>query len=174
MEGKNLREPLPIRIADFVLSVGAVAAEIVLAMLVIMVTVEVSVRSLFGYTIGIVDELMGYFLVAIVFFGLGKSIKDGALLRVDVFINMLGPRAVRNIDRLFALVGVVVMTLYLRELWVLVSNSFRRGTVSGSAVAIPQWIPQSALAIGSFLAVVGFLVLVFRPAEPSKETDLHQ
>lgn len=173
METKSPQQPVLLRITDFILDIGAVAAAIMLAILVVMVSVEITVRNLLGYTIGIVDELMGYFLVAIVFLGLGKAIKDGALLRVDVFINMLGPRAVRNVDRLFAVVGVIVMTLYVRELWVLVYNSFRRGTVSGSAVAIPLWIPQSALVIGSVFAIIGFVVLVFRPAQPSDETELH-
>lgn len=147
---------------DPVLRIGALASELILASLVVMVNVEIVMRNVFSITIGIVDELMGYFLVAIVFLGLGQSIRQGALLRVDVFINALGNRVRWLLDRVFALIGVAIMSIYVFHLWNLVANSYRRGSVSGSAVAIPLWIPQSFMVVGSILAVVGFAVLVFR------------
>ena len=148
---------------DIILRAGGIAAEIMLASLAVMVTVEVVTRNLFGISIGIVDELMGYFLVGTVFLGLGQSIREGALLRVDVFVNWLSTPVARFLDRAFAIVGVIVLCIYLYELWQLVGSSYRRGAVSGSTVAIPLWVPQSLMVIGVMLGIIGFLVLVFRP-----------
>lgn len=147
---------------DPVLRIGALASELILASLVVMVNVEIVMRNVFSITIGIVDELMGYFLVAIIFLGLGQAIREGALLRVDLFISFLAPWMQRVLDRIFAFVGVVIMSTYVFHLWNLVANSYRRGAVSGSAVAIPLWIPQSFMVIGSCLAVLGFAILIFR------------
>jgi TRAP-type C4-dicarboxylate transport system permease small subunit len=159
-------------VVDGLLRAGAVAAEIMLALLVVMVTVEILMRNLFAISFGIVDELMGYFLVAIVFLGLGQSIREGALLRVDVFLNLLGPKVVRTVDRLYAAVGVVVLGIYLRQLWTLVANSYLRGTASGSAVAIPLWIPQSPMVVGALLGILGFVVLMVAPTR-AREEDMH-
>jgi TRAP-type C4-dicarboxylate transport system permease small subunit len=135
-------------VVDGLLRAGAVAAEIMLALLVVMVTVEILMRNLFTVSFGIVDELMGYFLVAIVFLGLGQSIREGALLRVDVFLNLLG------------------------QLWTLVANSYVRGTASGSAIAIPLWIPQSPMVVGALLGILGFVVLMVAPTR-AREEDMH-
>lgn len=160
-------------IVDRLLLAGAVAAEIILATLVVIVNVEVFLRGLFGISMGIVDELMGYLLVAIVFLGLGQAIRRGALLRVDIFVNAMSVRLARILDRIYALIGVAVLSIYLYQLWLLVAGSYQRGAVSGSTVAIPLWIPQSAMLAGVFLGIIAFMVLTARPATlPSSGVEL--
>jgi TRAP-type C4-dicarboxylate transport system permease small subunit len=150
---------------DRLLLVSALAAEFILATLVVMVNVEILTRNIFGISIGIVDELMGYLLVAIVFLGLGKTIREGALLRCDVFIDLFSTNIARMLDRMFAIIGVLILSVYTYHLWILVAGSYRRGLVSSSGAAIPLWIPQSAMIIGALLSVIAFLVLVVQPAQ---------
>jgi TRAP-type C4-dicarboxylate transport system permease small subunit len=90
-------------------------------------------------------------------------------VRVTLLLESLGPRW-RHVFELLSLAIATLFTGYIAwsiTLYVMDSRTF--GDMAGGLVVIPIWIPQSSLAIGSFLlfvAVADQFVHVLRGNRP--------
>lgn len=129
---------------------------LVLAMMLV-VAIDVFMRAAFGFSLQVSEELAGYLLVALVFSSLAIVAKQGALLRVDFLFLLLGERTQRALDRIYALLGVLFVSVWTYQLGRLVWSSYQREMATNTVLATPLWIPQVIMPIGAalLLAVLG-------------------
>ena len=118
--------PLLTRVID---AAGALAGAFVFAIFFVMLAATV-MRTL-GMRTGGTDDVVSWMTAAAAFFGLAHTFRHGDFVRVTLFT------------------GYVAWSV---TLYVLDSRTF--GDMAGGLVVIPIWIPQSSLAIGSFLLFV--------------------
>jgi len=119
-----------------------------LAITILLVTLEIFLRKLFGLTTYIAEEFSGYLLVAILFFGITYTQSENALIKVDIVTNKLSNR-INNI---------IIIPIYLLSIWCLVLLgkyslnlviwNYRSGIMSLSAFPIPLYLPQSVIVFG--------------------------
>ena len=142
---------------------GWLAAAAVLAILG-LVTVEVVLRTMFGFSTQISDEFSGYLNVGAIYFGLAYALKEGAFVRVEpVYKALRGPAGVAARWAIVSasLAYMAVTTVYFFRYAV---SNFHAGIASTSFSQTPLWIPQAAIVIGSTLLVLQLAAFLLRGA----------
>jgi TRAP-type C4-dicarboxylate transport system permease small subunit len=115
----------------------------------------------------------GYLLVGATFFALADTLRSGGHIRVSLVTQRL-PVAVQTVLEGLVLLVATAFVGYL-SFWMfeMVRDSLRFGDVSAGIVAIPLWIPQLAMLLGTVLlgvALVHTLVDLLHAGRPVIET----
>lgn len=137
---------------------GFYAAMVVLIIMMLMVTTEAVIRSIFGLSMMVADEFAGYCGVWFVCLGLGYSVRNHALMRVDVLYRRLGNFPQKILQVIFDLVSIVISMILCYEFAHLWLQSIRTGVKSVSQAEIPLWIPQVVMPIGMGIVIVALLL----------------
>lgn len=115
-------------------------------------------------------ETAGFCLAASTFFGLAHTFRQGTHIRVTLATRLLKGRA----DQIAHLWGLAVFAgvTGLLSYWSFdfVYDSYRFNDISPGLMAIPFWIPRSAMALGALVLLVALIdefVAVLRGSVPS-------
>lgn len=147
---------------------GALAAVCLAAICVMMLA------QAFGREAGILvrgaDDIVAWLCAATAFLALGHTFRHGELVRVGLWLDMLGARARRfaelaSLGIATAFVGYMVwaVTRFVYESW-------KFNEVAQGLIKLPIWIPQMSLALGVsifFIAVLDELIAVIRRKKPA-------
>ena len=140
---------------------GWLAAAAILGILA-LVTLEVVLRTIFGFSTQVSDEFSGYLNVAAIYFGLAYALKEGAFVRVEpVYKALRGPAAiaVRWVIVVASLAYMAVTAWYFLHYAI---GNFRSGVVSTNFSQTPLWIPQAFIVLGSALLVLQLAAYLLR------------
>lgn len=152
-------------ISRVVYAIGAFA----LIVMTLIILVDIVLRSLFGSTLGFVEEIVGYLVVAVTIFGVSITIREGALFRVEFLYDNL-PASVKHVLHvIYCLIGVVFSSTMLWYTSLLVISTFSRGRVAATELQTPLYLPQALLPIGFLF----FLIFVFEKILDKPDAD-HQ
>jgi len=116
------------------------------------------------------DDIVSWLCAASAFLALGHTFRKGELVRVGLWLDMLGART-RWVAELFALGLSAVFVGYM--LWAVVRfvyQSWQFHEVAQGLITLPIWIPQMSFVIGVvifFVAVLDELVAVARHRKPA-------
>jgi TRAP-type C4-dicarboxylate transport system permease small subunit len=147
---------------------GALAA-ICLASICVLMLAQAVGRE-FGLLIRVADDLTSWLCAAAAFLALGHTFRNGELVRVGLFIDMLRPAA-----RRWAEIAALTLTaLFIGYMNVAVAKfvygSWQFKEVAQGLVKIPIWIPQLCFVIGALILLVAILdelILVLRNKKPA-------
>ena len=147
---------------------GALAA-LCLAGIALLMLAQAAGRE-FGLLIRGADDITAWLCAASAFFALGHTFRHGELVRVGLWLDMLGTRA-----RWYAeVVALGITTAFVGYMvWAVtrfVYQSWQFNEVAQNLIRIPIWIPQLPFALGViifFVAVLDELVTVLRGAKPA-------
>lgn len=171
VEGADPSAPYPahrrwIGVIDRLSMTGmSLAALAVLAMLLV-VTLEVALRSTGSQPTGLADEWSGYLLVACTFLGLAYTARVDGLVRVSLLYDRLSPKAKAGLRILYMVVALVVVGVIAGAVLDTTLRSRSFGLRSNFLSRTPIWLPQSVMVLG---AVTMLLQLV---AELAKAVHL--
>ncbi|MEO1190891.1 MAG: TRAP transporter small permease [Pseudomonadota bacterium] len=159
------------RIADGLASLGLRVAMAAVAAIVALILTEIVLRSGFGTSLLIVEEMVGYLMSTVVFAGLAPAARSGAMIRVDALVAQAPARA-----RPILTVAMQVMTLLLAgALGLFVLRSLlrfeERGTLSSGVWPIPLWVPEAAALFGLLLFATVLALGVIAPAKAEETRD---
>ena len=128
----------------------------------------------FGREAGILfrgaDDIVAWLCAATAFLALGHTFRHGELVRVGLWLHMLGARG-RWIAELFALGLTSAFVAYM--LWAVVRfvyESWKFNEVAQGLIKLPIWIPQLCFVVGVIIflvAVLDELVRVLRGQKPT-------
>ncbi len=128
----------------------------------------------FGRVAGILfrgaDDIVAWLCAAAAFLALGHTFRHGELVRVGLWLDMLGTRG-RRIAELWALGLTCAFGAYM--LWAVVRfvfESWQLKEVAQGLIRLPIWIPQLCFVIGVlifWIAVLDELIVVIRKQKPS-------
>lgn len=139
---------------------GALAGAAVVLILAV-VCAEMLLRNLLGTSLLIGDELCGYLNVAVIFLGLGYTLREGGFIRVELLYDAMS-HAWRAASRWFfvltSIVFVCAMLYYsLKHLIYLFEADIR----SDGLTEMLLYIPQIPVVVGSAVLLVQLLSYVF-------------
>jgi len=147
---------------------GALAALCLAGILVVMLAQS------FGREAGILfrgaDDIVAWLCAAAAFLALGHTFRHGELVRVGLWLDMLGPRG-RRIAELWALGLTCAFAAYM--LWAVVRfvyESWQLKEVAQGLIKLPIWLPQLCFVVGVlifWIAVLDELIVVIRKQKPS-------
>ncbi len=110
-----------------------------------------------GLTIPSYADFTGFLLAASSFLALAYTLRSGSHIRVTLFFSHLGKR-VQHILEGWCLLFAAVITCYFS--WYtgyLLYESFIYNDLSPGMVAVPLWIPQTAMLLGLVILSISLL-----------------
>jgi len=147
---------------------GAFAALCIAAIFVLMLAQS------FGREAGILirgaEDIVAWLCAASAFFTLGHTFRHGELVRVGLWLDMLGTRG-RWLAELFSLGVTAIFVAYM--LWAIarfIYDSWQFKEVAQGLIPIPIWIPQLSFLLGVlifFIGVLDELLLVLKKQKPA-------
>ncbi|PLX35640.1 MAG: TRAP transporter small permease [Hyphomicrobiales bacterium] len=142
---------------DILAGVTRIATGTVLIALVILVCGEAFLRGAFNYSFGFAEEVTGYFVVMLTFFGAALALRRGALFQVNfLFGEIPGPARIW-LKRLFIVAALFVCAVLAWKTYGLMLSSLERGKFAPTVLRTPLWIPQLLMPAG--FAVLGLFLL---------------
>jgi len=153
---------------DTAAKITSTLASIMLAALVILVCLEAFLRGTFNYSLGFAEELTGYGVVFMTFFGAALALRGHAMFQVHFLLDKWPEGTRRRLIRAFALIALVICVILAWKTKDLTLSSFSRGKFAPTVLRTPLWVPQIILPLGfSVLAffLVEQLMLTFRKSE---------
>lgn len=134
-----------------------------LGTMLIIMAVEVALRSLELGTLWIADEMSAALLVATTFLGLSIAVREGALFRFDGIVSRLPEKIQVPYERLLYLLALIASSTLAWYLIKFVNSTWKRGTVSDGIIDYPLWIPQILMPLGMIAMVVAVLEKMLSP-----------
>lgn len=129
---------------------GRVAALFMIA-IVVLINVEIILRTVFNTSTFIADEFSGYFLVAVVLMGLAYALLHDVHIRVEVIRSRLDRRTRSIIDALCALAGSLLTLFVAYHALRMVIDAYQLGMTADSISETPLFIPQVLIPVGLLL-----------------------
>ncbi|MBU2937539.1 MULTISPECIES: TRAP transporter small permease [Pacificibacter] len=133
---------------------GALAALSLMGIAVLILS-QIGLR-LMGSQIPSADDFAAWALSASIFLALPATLIHGDHIRVTSLRQLLSPKIGHIADILAAGFATVMMGWVAWAIFGYVSESWTYNELSQGVVAVPLWIPQSAMVLGSALFTVAF------------------
>ncbi len=168
---------------EWLYDASGVAAAVMLVAICALVAAQVTLRLIdnlahaiigerYGLMIPSIAEIAGFLLAAASFLALAHAFRHGAHIRVNLLLSRL-PASLKWAAEVFSLAVALGLTVFFGwNVWLMVADSYTFGEVSYGIVAIPLWIPQSAMLLGLAIfavAIADDLIAVLRGRPPSYE-----
>jgi len=110
-----------------------------------------------GLTIPSYSDFTGFFLAAASFLALAYTLRGGAHIRVTLFTGILSPKIQRTLE-IWCVGLAMCMTCYISWYAIsLVLESWHYDDMSSGMIAVPIWIPQSAMAAGLVVLAISLI-----------------
>ncbi len=145
---------------DVAAKATGVLTSAVLAALVILVCLEAFLRGAFNYSLGFAEELTGYGVVFLTFFGAALALRGSSMFQVHFLLDRWSEPTRRLLIRLFVVIAVLICLVLAWKTKDLTLSSFSRGKFAPTVLRTPLWIPQVILPAG-FTVLTFFLVEQF-------------
>lgn len=118
---------------------------------------DVVSRSVWNTSLEISDEIGGYMLVAVTFFGLALAKTHGAFHRTDFFQSRLPHNAQVASRIFFDLLALGVALILLWQYFRYTETRFLGGNTAPTKLATPQWIPAVPMVLGMAAFVLAII-----------------
>ncbi len=126
----------------------ALIAGYMLLGLTLLITAEVVMRSAFNFSLQGSDEYGGYVLAILAAFGFSYALMERAHTRVEIIVERVGtgPQVILNLISCWC---VALMAAFIAwRSWAALSESLEFGSLSGTPLMTPLWMPQLAWVAG--------------------------
>ena len=143
---------------------AAFLACIILVSMVLLILLEIILRSVFSSSTYVLDEFVGYGVAAMTFLSFSAALKGGVFIRVELVLGRLTPTPRRIVEVVSCLMGGALFSILTYHFGKLVFRNFDNYVVSNSIAAVPLWVPQSLVLVGLVLLILQFLSLAFHIA----------
>jgi len=144
------------RFLDGLYQTSGVFAAVALAAIAVLVLSQ-TLGRLLGVLVPSANELAGYCVAASAFLGLAPTLNDGGHIRVRLVADHVPPAVGWWLEAFCLAVGTGLAIFAAWYAVDLVVGSYRYGDVSPGLLAIPLWIPQTAMAAGLVIFAVSLI-----------------
>lgn len=145
------------RVLETLCRLGTMCGALLVIATMAVVGYSVLLRYIFGEPQVWTDELVSFWLVAIVTLGAADVLRRDGHIRIDLLTNHLPPHVQKWVD-VCGLVSVILLSAVLTiSGWEMVEFSWSVGLLSEGYLELPMWIPQSFVPIG--FALMGMAAL---------------
>lgn len=140
---------------DTLYKLSGLAGGFMLLAMLLMVVVQMIARWVEVPVTGL-TEIAGYCMAATSFFGLGYAFSTNTHIRVNLIVGQAeSARGVSEI--LCSLAATIIAAAFVYFAVRTTVISFRFGEISQGQDAIPVWIPQTVMCIGTIILLIALL-----------------
>src|SRR3954469_16138380 len=144
--------------AEASIALGHRIAQISILCMMALITADVIARNVFRRSLLSSDEVSGYLLVVMTFFGISYSLRSGSLLRIEFLLFALPKRLRGIVDVLYDLIALTVCLVLLWSMVRFTWITWQREAIAPTLIETPLWIPQLAMPLGMLILVIAFLL----------------
>lgn len=145
---------------DAMAKVTSALTGVVLVCLVTLVCSEAFLRGALNYSLGFAEEVTGYCVVFLTFFGAALALRGSAMFQVHFLLDKWPETTRRWLIRIFVVIALIICVVLVWKTKDLTLSSFSRGKFAPTVLRTPLWIPQIILPLG-FVVLSVFLVEQF-------------
>jgi TRAP-type C4-dicarboxylate transport system permease small subunit len=124
-------------------------AQITVILVIIIIAVEIVVRSLFGWSLQATNELGGYALAAIAFLGLPTCQVQHAFHRVHFLDARLSARGRAILRLVFDVLSLLCALILTWQFFRFERITWRSGDVAATNLMTPLWAPRLVMLLGA-------------------------
>ena len=141
---------------------GAYLASLILISLVVLILVEIFIRSTFDMSTMIADEYSGYLYLASIFLGLAYTFNEKAHIRINIISSRLNKKSNRIIDIVAGTITLFVLIFVLYRTVIFTYDSFELEMLSEAVSETPLYLTQLVMPIGILLFISSVLVFIIK------------
>ena len=145
-----------IRFCDRLSLYGGVLSGILMIVALVLVCVEMVVRTMFAKTLYITEEYTGYLMAALTFLALAYTLRDKSHIRMVFLHEVLKGKARTLVDIYAFAVGFVFCAFLTYNCADFFLDSIRTGSRSMQISATPLAIPHFFMPLGSLILTLQF------------------
>jgi TRAP-type C4-dicarboxylate transport system permease small subunit len=138
---------------------GSIGAALIVVTAVI-ITVNCISRYVYNRPMMFVDEYSCYMLVALVYCGLGATLRAGKHVYVDMLVGKLPARLQRAMSAATLGLGVVPVSIMCWYSWKSFWSNYTGKIVSLTPLQTPLWFPYLTVAIGLTIFLLDIIAVV--------------
>lgn len=143
------------RALDILYSSSGLLSAFFLMMIGVTILLQIAGRFLnFAFD---ATEVSGFCMAASTFFGLAYTLKAGAHIRVNLLVGKLSAPNRRRVEIWCCALGAAAFAYVSVNAWLMAYDSFLFGDTSPGLMAVPFWIPQLGMALGSSIMTIGLV-----------------
>lgn len=147
---------------DMLSKIGGQFSAIFMVLIVLLINIEIVIRTFFNSSTYIADEYSSYFLVAVVLLGLAYAAKNESHIRVEVIRSRVGKNINRIID-IICLTGALVLTGYgVYHATYMAFDAYAMKITADSISETPIFLPQLMIPIGLTLFILQLIATLIR------------
>jgi len=151
-----------IKISDRISQGTGIIAGFIMILSIVMILMEIVLRTFFSKTLYITEEYTAYLMVGITFLGLAYTLKEKGHIRMSFLQTVLKGKARMYLEIYALIVGFIFFAILTYTttnfFWDSVVSQTRSMQISSTYLAIPQFF----MPLGSFLMTVQFLTEIMR------------
>ena len=141
---------------------AAYVSAVICVLMLVLILVEIVLRSFFDTSTFGMDEFVGYGVGAMAFLALGYSLESGALIRVNLLLKRLKGRTRRTVEIFCASATLTAIAVPIWFFWLSIVRHYKRGYTSGTLADVPAYIPEGFLLFGLVLFWIQLLAYTLR------------
>ncbi|MFQ5973672.1 MAG: TRAP transporter small permease [Alphaproteobacteria bacterium] len=149
------------------LELCGIVAGLLIGGLAIMVAVDVLIRDTGAGSLPWVLEVAEYILYISTFLAAPWVLAQNAHVRVDVFVNLLGPEGSRVADAAVNVVGLAISLVMLYFGFTAAFDAYRIGSLIFKELIVPEWWLLSVIPFSAALLSAEFCLRVARARAPA-------
>jgi len=141
---------------------GAYLASLILISLVVLILVEIFIRSTFDMSTMIADEYSGYLYLASIFLGLAYTFNEKAHIRINIISSRLNQKSNRIIDIVAGIITLFVLIFVFYRTVIFTYDSFELEMLSEAVSETPLYLTQLVMPLGILLFISSILVFIIK------------
>lgn len=142
------------RLSAFLAHVSALGV----GLMMVLIVVDVALRTFASTSTMIADEVSGYLLVLVAYFAYAEALKKDGHVRVDMLFNVLPERVRARLDLVFCALSVMAIAVVAWASVVMVYRAYVRGVTVPGVLLTPAYLPQIAMVVGLAALLLQLLV----------------
>lgn len=137
-----------INIVEAVSNWGAALSALFMVLIVLLIGLEIVLRSLFNISTLISDEYSAYFFVAMVLLGLAFTLKEEGHIRITLITSMVGKKAELVLEVIATLTAIALIFFAIYYSSIMVYDSWYLDIQADSISETPIYLTQMVIPVG--------------------------
>ena len=160
------------KVVDRISTIAAATAGLLLVSIVVLILLEVILRTLFSSSTYVLDEFVGYGVAAVTFLSLGNTLENNALIRVNIILYKVSSGIRRLLEVIAATTTLIIVSLFGWFIFIRAISHWNRGVVSSSIAETPLWVPQALILAGLMVFWLQLVSYLLRMAFSTEQAGL--
>ncbi len=147
---------------DRILKLGAYLSAFLIVALVLLILIEIFIRSFFDMSTMIADEYSGYLYLASIFLALGYAFSKGAHIRINIITSKLSEKSNKKFDIVAAIITLFVLAFTFYRTVLFTYDSYSLEMLSENVSETPLYLTQLAMPIGIMIFMLAVVLFIFK------------